>query len=348
MSQVKVAVFGCGQHARAWHLKVYAGMPEVRLVAVVDTDLARAREAAAEFGAEGAYADHREALEKGRPDLVSIVTPPAFHHRMALDAFAAGAHVLCEKPIAMNAREAWEMTRAAEAAGRFLSMGLQTRHLPETRAVRECVRERRLGDVFFTRVWCGHIMNIPGWGHFHRKDLAGGGVVMATTVHILDAALWMLGNPKPASVLAFHHARLPRMTEPAVTWDGPPSDCDIEDFSHAVVRFEDGSRMSVESNWLLHPSTRPGGVEILMNDGRAWLHPLKIERSAGTKVVDETPEVTANPDPVGDFLREAVRCAQTGEPTIVRPDQIVQVQSVIDAMYESAEAGCEIFIKPPW
>src|SRR5262249_30341523 len=158
------------------------------------TDGERARTAAEEFGAAAWFTDHRQALEQARPDLVSIVTPPAFHREQALDAFAAGAHVPCEKTVALHAAEAPALGEAARAARRFLSMGLQSRHLEAGRILKRTLAEGTLGEVYFTRVWCGHVMNIPGWGHFHRRRLAGGGVVMATTVHALDFALWVLGN----------------------------------------------------------------------------------------------------------------------------------------------------------
>jgi predicted dehydrogenase len=345
MEPLRVAVFGCGAHARAWHLKEYAALPGVQIAAVVDVDAERARTAAAEWNAGTWFTDHREALARTQPHLVSIVSPPLYHHRQALDAFAAGAHVLCEKPLAMSAREAREMTDAAKAAGRFLSMGLQSRHLQAARLLRDYLATGALGDVYFTRVWCGHVMNIPGWGHFHRKELAGGGVVMATTVHILDLALWVLGNPRPRSVTAFNHARLPRMREPAVTWDGPVEEDEVEDFSHAVVRFENESWMSLESNWLKAPSPRPTGIEFLAHDGRAALHPLLIERHRGREVEDVTPAFEENPNPVGSFLQEAARCAREGGEPVVRPEQAVQVQAVLDAIYRSAQEGREVEVE---
>jgi predicted dehydrogenase len=342
MEPVRVAVFGCGLHARTAHLKEYATMPDVALVATVDTDAERARGAAAEFGAAAWFTDYREALTRARPELVSIVSPPVVHCEQALDAFAAGAHVLCEKPIAMNAGEARAMTAAARRAGRFLSMGLQSRHLEAGRILRRTLADGELGEVYFTRVWCGHVMSIPGWGHFHRQALAGGGVVMATTVHALDFALWVLGNPAPVEVTAFTHARLPRMKAPPVSWDGPVSDYEVEDFAHAVVRFANGAWMSVESNWLQHPNPRPTGIEYLASDGRATLHPLKIEVASGAEVTDRTPAFTENPSPVRSFLQEAVNCARgEGEP-VVRPEQIVQVQAVLDAIYASAAARAPV------
>jgi predicted dehydrogenase len=319
-------------------------MPEVAIVATVDTDPERARAAAAEFGAAAWFTDHRAALEQARPDLVSIVTPPAFHCAQALDAFAAGAHVLCEKPIALNAAEARAMVTAAQQAGRFLSMGLQSRHLEAGRRLRQVLAEGTLGEVYFTRVWCGHVMSIPGWGHFHRRALAGGGVVMATTVHALDFALWVLGNPRPAQVTAFTYARLPRMETPPVTWEGPVSDFEVEDFAHAVVRFANGSWLSIESNWLMHPTPRPTGIEYLATDGRATLHPLRIEVARGAEVIDQTPTLTENPTPVRSFLQEAVACAREGTEPVVRPAEIVQVQALIDAIYRSAATGATVAV----
>jgi predicted dehydrogenase len=345
MPALRVALFGCGQHGRGQHLREYAAMPDMEVVAVVDVDAGRARAAAEEFGVRAWFTDHQEALEKTRPELVSVVSPPAFHCLQTLDAFAAGANVLCEKPLAMNLDEARQMVAAARTAGRFLSMGLQSRHTASGRILRELLAGGTLGKVYFTRIWCGHTMNIPGWGHFHRRELAGGGVVMGTTVHYLDLALWVLGSPEPVSVTAFTHQRLRQMRDPALTWEGGVEACDIEDFSHAVVRFADQSWMSLESNWLMHPSTRPTGLEFLANDGRASLHPLKVEVTRGSEVEDRTPEFTENEHGVRSFLREAVDCARNGGDPVVRPHEMLQVQAVMDAIYRSAQAGREVPIE---
>src|SRR5207244_852055 len=136
--------------------------------------------------------------------------------------------------------------------------------------LKRTLAEGTLGEVYFTRVWCGHVMNIPGWGHFHRRRLAGGGVVMATTVHALDFALWVLGNPAPAQVSAFTYSRLRQRTAPAFT---------------------------------------------------------------------------ENPAPVRSFLQEAISCAREGGEPVVRPEEIVQVQAVMDAIYRSAELGGPVVLE---
>ncbi len=338
--RLKVAVFGCGRHGREHHVARYAQVPEVELVAVVDPVAERARECAETYGGAW-FTDHREALAATSPELVSIVSPPVAHCEQALDCYAAGAHVLCEKPIAMNLDEARRMVDAAERAGKFLSMGLQSRYLESGRLLKRFLADGKLGEVFYTRAWTGHIMHIPGWGHFLKRETAGGGVVMSTAVHLLDFLLWVLGSPRVKSVSAMTHARLPHMSQPAITWDGTAADCEIEDFAYATLRFENGSWLSLESNWLTHPSDRPSGAEILGNDGRAWLHPLKIELSRGREVEDITPVFVENEDCVGGWLLEAIRCAREGGEVTVRSNEILQTQAVMDAIYRSAASGRE-------
>jgi hypothetical protein len=89
----------------------------------------------------------------------------------------------------------------------------------------------------------------------------------------------------------------------------------------------------------MHPSDRPSGVEFLGNDGRAWLHPLKIELSRGREVEDVMPEFVETEDCVGGWLLEAIRCAREGGEVTVRPHEILQTQAVMDAIYRSAASG---------
>ena len=70
---------------------------------------------------------------------------------------------------------------------------------------------RRLGQVYHTRIWNGHVMHIPATPTMRQRRLAGGGVVFHTLVHLLDAALWILGNPSPRRVSGANYRRLPRM-----------------------------------------------------------------------------------------------------------------------------------------
>ena len=123
---LRVAVIGAGdmgaRHARHW---AAAG---ARVVAVVDPDRARAELAAAETGAE-AFTEASEALALA-PEAVSVCTPTYLHARYTIAALEAGAHVLCEKPVALRLADAYAMRDAAAAAGRELRIGFMRRFDP--------------------------------------------------------------------------------------------------------------------------------------------------------------------------------------------------------------------------
>src|SRR5918993_4717307 len=114
---IGIAMIGCGGIALANHLPGFALCGDkARVVALCDTDPAVLARAATQAGVKQTFADYRQAIEHPGVDAVVIATPNASHAPIALAAFAAGKHVLCEKPIAMNHAEALRMLRGAEAA----------------------------------------------------------------------------------------------------------------------------------------------------------------------------------------------------------------------------------------
>src|SRR5438445_251026 len=90
-----------------------------RVVAVCQRDRAHAQEIAGKYGIEGVFERWEDLLEKARPEIVAVATPPHLHKPIALAAFAQGAHVLCEKPIARTAAEGREILDAAAGALRY-------------------------------------------------------------------------------------------------------------------------------------------------------------------------------------------------------------------------------------
>ena len=166
-------------------------------------------------------------------------------------------------------------------------------------------------------------MHIPPTPTMYRRELAGGGVVFHTTVHLLDVTLWVLGNPKPVRVSASSYQRLGRMKTPRVSWNGSADECDIEDFNIGLVHFGDGSTMTIESNWMMHPRVRPSGAEVLGDWGVASLRPLKIEVEDGD-----------------DFCNSILE----NRPPTVLPNEMLDVQRILDALYEAADTGREIHL----
>jgi predicted dehydrogenase len=112
---VKAAVIGAGQIARQ-HLTCLKTLPGVELAAVCDLSPATAEAAAERYRIQAWFTDHRAMLEKTRPDVVHVTTPPTSHFRLAMDAFDAGAHVIVEKPATSSLEELKALVRRAQEA----------------------------------------------------------------------------------------------------------------------------------------------------------------------------------------------------------------------------------------
>lgn len=144
-AQLRVGFAGAGYIA-GWHAAVLARRHDARLVAVCDPAVAAARGLAQAHGAE-TYGSLTEMLKHGRCDAVHILTPPHLHRDQALSALGAGAHVLVEKPFALDADAAQAMIKAALAADRLLAVNHNFLGLPAYRRLKQVVAEGTLGPV---------------------------------------------------------------------------------------------------------------------------------------------------------------------------------------------------------
>ena len=132
------------------------------------------------------------------------------------------------------------------------------------------------------------------------------------------------------------------MKTPRVSWNGSADECDIEDFNIGLVHFEDGSTMTIESNWMMHPRVRPSGAEVLGDWGVSSLRPLKIEVEDGDDIVDVTPNTDG--DRPGTVYEDFCNSILENRPPTVLPNEMLDVQRILDALYEAADTGREIHL----
>jgi len=190
MGTVRVGLIGTGFGASvvAPGVRCLAG---AELVAITSGRLERARAIANEYGVAHAFDDYRAMLREVKPDLVAITAPPYLHHDMTMEAFQAGAHVLCEKPLAMNTAEARAMLAAAERLERVHAVDHEFRFIPARVALTRLLADGEIGEPFLIR-----ISQFRGRGSLVRdgwwQDRAlGGGLLQAVGSHYLDAVrLW--------------------------------------------------------------------------------------------------------------------------------------------------------------
>ena len=194
---LRYALIGAGASIADTHLEALARLPGTRIVGMADVNPSigahRAETVDCPF-----FLDHREMLSAVSPDVVVICAPHPLHRSLALDCFAAGAHVLVEKPIAVEVAEADAMIAAAEAAGRLLAVNFQERFRPSIEAARHLIAAGELGEL--VRVLC-----VEPWfrsAAYYRSAAwrgswsgEGGGVLMNQASHTLDRLCYLAGSP---------------------------------------------------------------------------------------------------------------------------------------------------------
>jgi predicted dehydrogenase len=145
---IRVGVLGAGAWARGAHLPGYRRDPRCRVVAIADTEIDRAREAAREFDVPDAVADAAAVVGRDDIDLIDVCTPSHTHFALAWSALEAGKHVLCEKPVAYDFRDTRRARDLARAKGLKTKVGLTFRYSPAMRYMRELVATGFIGTPF--------------------------------------------------------------------------------------------------------------------------------------------------------------------------------------------------------
>jgi predicted dehydrogenase len=182
--QLRIGVIGCGRMG-AFHVRNYTGLDCARLVAVADPDEASRRRAIGDAKV-AEYANWRDLIEfgSGELDAVSIACPSELHATVAIEALAAGLHVLVEKPIATTLPDALRMRGAAMEANRKLMVGHVERFNPAVAKLRQLVAEGRLGTVY--RAHTTRVGPLP-------TRIQDTGVAIDLATHDLDVMQHVLG-----------------------------------------------------------------------------------------------------------------------------------------------------------
>lgn len=202
MQPVRILILGTGGMARN-HAEAFAAIPGVTLVAGIDT---RAEQLAAFQKAHNiphGFASVQEAIAWGEFDAVTNVTPDAAHYVTTLPFLAAGKHVLCEKPLATNAKDAEEMTAAAAKAGVVNMVNLSYRNVPALQHAAQMVRDGAIGTIrHFEASYLQSWLTQPAWGHWDKEPQwlwrlstkhGSKGVLGDVGIHILDFATYIAG-----------------------------------------------------------------------------------------------------------------------------------------------------------
>lgn len=342
-SVVRIGVIGAGGIARAAHLPGYRACEDAEVLAVADVKEEDARRVAEEFDVPHVFTDYRDLLAMKEIDAVSVTTPNFMHRPPTVAALKAGKHVLCEKPIARNAREGRAMVAASRKHRRKLMVALQWRFRAESQALKRFIDAGELGEVYHAHARALRRRGIPGWGDFVDKEKAGGGPLIDIGVHILDTTLWLMGHPKPVSVSGVTYAKFGHRKDVVGLmgqWD--VKRFSVEDFAVGLVRFANGASLVLEASFVANLKENVFNTHLYGTAGGASLLPLEIFGERHGTVTDMTfPKlraVKAHTAEVQAFV-EAVR---NDTPVPIPGEEALQATEVLDAIYRSAAAGREV------
>jgi len=237
---VRVGVVGTGSFANFVHMRGYRDHPSAVVKGVCDIDLNRAEKAARDFGADFVTDDFNELVARDDIDAVDIVTPNVIHAAVALAAFKAGKHVICEKPLAMSFAEAQEMAEAARQAGTINGVNFSFRGHPAARYARDLVAQGQIGRIFhvnafYMQGWLSSPKTPIVWRL--KKDMTGTGVLGDLGSHIIDLVEWMTGGRITSLV-----ADMKNFIDQRPLADGSGmGEVDVDDGTTFLTRFDNGA-----------------------------------------------------------------------------------------------------------
>jgi len=265
---------------------------------------------------------------------------------IALEAVRHGKHVMITKPLADSQASAQELVQAAEASGVVNMMSLSARFAEEVTHLGRLRQQGAFGPIYYARARSVRRSGIPNWSLGFIE--AGGGAFRDMGVHVLDAAWWLMGMPRPARVLGVAGARFGPRGLGYWEYATPPrefsSRYDSDDYGCGMIVFEDGSGLQVESHWASHQADE-FNIELFGAEAGARLHPLTVYRTVNGAPQDISIRTPKGPGVWERITSHFVDCILQGIPCEAPLRHGLVIQEMMEAVLESATRGTEVSLE---
>lgn len=352
MEPVRVGIIGCGVIGRH-HVQTAVGAEEVELVAVADRIPERAEAIAAEYGVKEVFVEGDDLIDRAAVEAVVLAFPAEGRCELGLHAFAAGKHLLTEKPVARNVGEVRRLL-AARGDRVAACCSSRFRYSDSARFLTDWLAKGELGELRAVRcraiVGAGKPRSEPAPEWRLKRHRNGGGILMNWGCYDLDYLLGLLGwSLRPRTVFAQTWSVAEPFSAPGYVAEGS----DAETHFAALIRCDGGSVISFERAELAAAQTS-NTWEIAGSLGTLHLHMLQgrktitVDRAVANEGVitetlwegaDEGVGVHAGP------LTDLARAIREGRDPLTTLEQALVVQQISDAIYASAEQGKSVDIE---
>lgn len=314
------------------HISAFFDLEEFDLVAICDLDTDLANEISLSHGNPKVFSNYDQMLAEAKLDVIAVATPNNLHAPMTIKAANAGIKgVYCEKPMAMNMKEARSMKEACDNNGVSLVIGHQRRTTTPYTTMQRLVKDGAIGDVYMIRGIC------PG-------DCLSDGT------HTVDSVVSILGNPKPVSILGQIHRE--NSTADATGKTGFRYGHPVESGAMAVVVFDNNVRFELYTGDLKlntwdapYPGWAYQDIEIFGSKGRIWRCGDSAEPAV--RIWDDTHNgwqaAKLDPEPgikvFNNVFKEFYLSITEGKPHPMSAENAILTQEIIMGVYESARLG---------
>lgn len=347
----RIAFIGCGGIAQT-HITALKSMPDVDIVAGVDINPARLKVMEEKHGVTSVYNDWKQMLKEVKPDAVSICTPNGVHAAPTIDSLNAGAHVIVEKPMAMNPAECERMIAASRKNKKKLTIGFQYRYHPNSQFLKRAADAGEFGDIMFVKAQALRRRGIPNWGVFGQKKLQGGGPMIDIGVHVIEMSHYIMGSPRPVAATGSTWTYMGNKPSSVVSqwpnWDHKTYT--VEDLAIGHIRFENGAVLHIEASFVAHIEKDLWNFNLMGTKGGAnWDPPMIFTDRAGSMINSHPGYLPPGVDFPSMFkvkLRNFIDAATLGAPQEAPAEAGLAVQKILDGVYRSnAAGGKEVKIK---
>lgn len=346
---MKVGIIGAGSISTR-HINAYKANANAEIVMIADLNEELAKSRAQEFDIPNYCTNYKELLRDDAIEAVSIVTPTFTHCQIVIDALEAGKHVLCEKPPALTEAEAAKCAEVSKKTGKVLMYGFVRRFALHTDYLLNFRDNGGFGKIYAADITRQlRCSSINGW--FVDKKKSGGGMLMDAAIHELDMALYMMGYPKPVSVLGFTtyaNKDLPKRVK------GVPGDyasinnagCErtVESAANGFITLENGSCITIRASHIEFCNKEGVSIELLGDKAgvkcEGYFNDFTIvSLDSDGYFTTEKSSLTKEENRFQKEVDHFVDCCVNNTPCIVNPEQAVILMRIMESIYKSAETG---------
>lgn len=368
MRKIKIGVIGAGGIAQLGHIPSLQAIPDVEVVAICDINKEKLESVSRHFGISETYTEYNQLVKREDLDGVVICTPNHLHAEASILALKSGKNVLCEKPFALNIREAEAVINEASKTGKIFLVNFTQRFDLTTKIINSYIKKGTLGHIYYAK--CSYLRRrghpgLGGW--FTHKNESGGGSLIDIGVHVLDLGMYFMGTPEPVSLFASTYDYFKKRASdggwPPITTrqgDNFSKEVNTEDLATALIKFDNGSTMLLEAGWAGYSET---GIKISLFGTKAGVELVKAGGGAEEgrpvcfRIIEETNGHLVEINPVlpgaysfwentfPGFINHFIACIRKKEKPILKLDYLLTFQRIVDSIYISAETGKEVNLK---